>query len=71
MIKKKKITHNLFPLLEELKGKLEKDNDIIFCYIFGSYATGKIKPLSDIDFAFYLKENIDFFEKKIGNFGGY
>jgi predicted nucleotidyltransferase len=65
MIKERKIKHNLFPLLEELKIKFEKDCDIIFCYIFGSYATGKIKPLSDIDFAFYFKENIDFFEKKL------
>jgi len=65
VIKEKKIRHNLFPLLERLRETFEKDSDIIFCYIFGSYATGKINPLSDIDFAFYLNEDIDFFEKKL------
>lgn len=65
MIKEKKIKHILFPLLNKLKKEFIKDDEIIFVYIFGSYATGKISSISDIDIAFYIKEGVDFFEKKL------
>lgn len=65
MIKKKKIKHDIYQLLPKLKEKLEKEEDIIFVYIFGSYGKGKIFPLSDVDIALYLKENGDLFERKV------
>ncbi|MGC8977244.1 MAG: type VII toxin-antitoxin system MntA family adenylyltransferase antitoxin [Candidatus Ratteibacteria bacterium] len=65
MIREKKIRHNLIPLLRKFKEKIKKDNDIIFVYIFGSYATENTSSLSDIDLAFYIKEGVDYFEKKL------
>jgi hypothetical protein len=65
MIKKTPILHNvrnLFPLLKE---KLEKEKDIIFAYIFGSYGRDNISPLSDVDIAVYLTDSNDFFQRKI------
>jgi predicted nucleotidyltransferase len=60
MIKYKKIEHDIYPLLSQLKESLSIDNNIIFAYIFGSYGVGKPTPLSDVDIAVYLssKENI-------------
>lgn len=42
-------------LLGLLKDVLEKEDDIIFAYLFGSYAYGVANPNSDIDVAVYLK----------------
>jgi predicted nucleotidyltransferase len=41
-------------------------DDIIFAYLFGSYATGKQTHLSDIDVAVYLKDDGQAFDKKLG-----
>ncbi len=41
---------------------LIKYEDIIFAYIFGSYAKDNIRKNSDIDIAIYLKDNIDTYE---------
>ena len=49
-----------------LQKVLLKDKDIIFAYLFGSFATGRIHPQSDVDVAVYLKEGIDFLDKKLG-----
>jgi len=65
MIKLKRIKHSLLPLIEKLKKVLEADDDVILVYLFGSYAQGKVHPLSDVDIAVLLKENVDFFEKKL------
>ncbi len=65
MIKKKKIDHEIPPLLEKLKLSLENDPDIIFCFLFGSYGKNQISPLSDVDLAFYLREDVNTFEKKL------
>ncbi|MEN3044460.1 MAG: nucleotidyltransferase domain-containing protein [Candidatus Hydrothermales bacterium] len=64
LIKRKKIEHDIHPLLDDLKKFFEKEDDIVFVYFFESYGKGKISPLSDIDIAIYLKENKNFFEKK-------
>ena len=52
-------------LIEKLKKVFEADNDVILVYLFGSYAQGRIHPLSDVDIAILLKESVDFFEKKL------
>ncbi|MBO8144558.1 MAG: nucleotidyltransferase domain-containing protein [Thermodesulfobacterium sp.] len=39
---------------------------MLFAYIFGSRATGKVHPESDLDIAIYLKEPLkDYTEKKL------
>ena len=52
-------------IFKDLKETLEKEKDIIFAYLFGSYGKGKPHRKSDIDVAVYLKESTDFFNKKL------
>jgi|YelNatPaOPRAMG01_1025707.scaffolds.fasta_scaffold101358_3 predicted nucleotidyltransferase len=65
MVRYKKIKHNILPFFVELKKMLEADKDVIFCYLFGSYGRDNPNPLSDIDIAVYLTDNVDLFEKKM------
>ena len=44
--------------INKCKDVLMKYEDIIFAYIFGSYAKGNIRKDSDIDIAIYLKDSI-------------
>ena len=48
--------------INKCKDILIKYEDIIFSYIFGSYAKGNIRKDSDIDIAIYLKDNIYTYE---------
>ncbi len=45
--------------IENCKNILIEYKDIIFAYIFGSYAQNKIREDSDIDIAIYLKNKLD------------
>jgi len=69
MIRYKKITHNIRPLLPGLIKEIKADSEILFGYLFGSYGScedDKISPLSDVDIALYLKEDLsDFYSKKL------
>ncbi len=50
---------------KKIKNYLPKDKDILFVYLYGSYATQTVLPDSDIDIAVYLKEgNMDYYLKK-------
>lgn len=68
MIKFKKIEHDprkYFPKLAEM---LKKDKDIIAAYIFGSYASNNIGPLSDVDIAILLNKKFpkdNYFDKQL------
>ncbi len=48
--------------INKCKDILIKYEDIIFAYIFGSYAKDNIRKDSDIDIAIYLKDSIDTYE---------
>lgn len=54
MIRFKKIKNNYNEHIEELIENFKEDKDILALYVFGSYAKGNVKPLSDIDFAVVL-----------------
>lgn len=41
-------------IVKQLKKTFSTYSEIKLAYLFGSQATGKIGPLSDYDFAFYL-----------------
>ena len=46
-------------VIEKSKKVLIKYENVLFAYIFGSYASGKVREDSDIDIAIYIKEKID------------
>lgn len=55
----------------KIKEFLERDKDILFAYLYGSYAADIIHPDSDIDLAVYLKEgNKEYYLKKDNEFLG-
>jgi len=65
VIKKKKIAHPVGNLLNSLGEELEKDESIIFANLFGSSAKGKLSPLSDIDIALFLTDDVDYYAKRL------
>lgn len=48
--------------MEKIKEILERENDVLFAYLFGSYAKGTQGRDSDIDIAIYLRDT-GIFEK--------
>jgi predicted nucleotidyltransferase len=68
MIKFKKIEHDPREYFPELIEVLKQDNDIIALYLFGSYASGNIGPLSDVDLAVLLRSGYpseSYFDKEL------
>jgi len=65
MIKFRPISHNVREFLPLLPDYLEKDKDIYLTYLFGSFASGKVRKLSDVDIAVLLKEGIEPLEKQL------
>jgi hypothetical protein len=65
MIKDKKLPENILELLPKANYFLENYQKVIFAYLFGSLAKGKVNPLSDIDLAFYLKRGANFTKEKM------
>lgn len=51
MIKFKKLSENVSEKIPYLISELKKINELVAFYLHGSFATGKVNPLSDIDFA--------------------
>ncbi len=43
--------------MENIKEVLEKEDEVLFAYLFGSYAKGTQKEGSDIDIAIYLRDD--------------
>lgn len=56
MIKKIPISHDVSELLPQAGAYLQAREDILFAYLFGSLASGRFGPSSDIDIAVYLKK---------------
>lgn len=46
-------------IINRIKNYLYKRDEVITCYIFGSYPTEKINQRSDIDIAVLFRDNID------------
>ena len=46
----------IYPKEQELKSYFARQDDVEFALIFGSLASGRKTPLSDIDIAVYFKE---------------
>lgn len=68
----KKLPAGIEKKLPKIIDKVSQDPDMIALYTFGSLAEGKIKPLSDLDFAVLLSDNLDrkhLFDKHIDLIG--
>ena len=65
MIKDKKLPENILNLLPQANKFLENYPKVVFAYLFGSLAKGKVDPLSDIDIALYLKKGTNFAREKM------
>jgi predicted nucleotidyltransferase len=57
LIRNTSIKHDILKLVPEAKIYLRSRKDILFAYLFGSYARNKVGPLSDVDIAVYLTKD--------------
>lgn len=69
MIKFESLPSDILQRLSALKDILLNDKSVIFAYIFGGLAKGKLRPLSDIDIAVYINHKEDIPEYKMRLFG--
>ena len=69
MIKHQKLPKNILRLLPKAVDYLELHPKILFAYLFGGFAKGKLQPLSDIDLAVYLTESRSLSEMKLDILG--
>jgi predicted nucleotidyltransferase len=65
MIKFEKLPADIEGRLPQLAELLGQDENVVFAYLFGGLAKGKMKPLSDIDIALYLNSTNDLAEVKL------
>ena len=54
MIKFKELPENVFQRLPKASDYLLSHPKVLFAYLFGGLAMGKLRPLSDVDIAVYL-----------------
>ena len=59
MIKFRLIPHNVREFLPLLQDCLEKDKGICLTYLFGSFASGKVRDMSDADITVLLNEKLE------------
>lgn len=69
MIKQNKIPGNISSRLDLLEPLLAGDSRIVFAYLFGGLASGRQRPLSDVDIAVYLDSCDDKAEVKLDIIG--
>jgi predicted nucleotidyltransferase len=52
-------------MIDSVRGYFAADNMVKFAYLFGSIASGKAGPLSDLDLAIYLDRRLDSFKYRL------
>jgi len=65
MIRHKRLPEDIMNRIQEAANYLERRADVVFAHLFGGLAKRPPKPLSDVDIAVYLSENMDFAHEKI------
>lgn len=68
MIRFEKIPDNILSKISDVQRLLADDQNIVFAYLFGSLASGRMGPLSDVDIAVYVKGTTDLAEYKLNLF---
>jgi predicted nucleotidyltransferase len=56
MIKFEKLKADILLKIPEVRKTLAEDNRVIFGYLFGGLAAGRVSPLSDVDIAVYVRD---------------
>jgi hypothetical protein len=54
MIKHERLPEDILTRIPAVKEVLRQDANVIFAYLFGGIAKGRIRPMSDIDIAVYV-----------------
>jgi predicted nucleotidyltransferase len=65
MISKVSLPPDIRERLETLGRTLENCPGVVFAYLFGGTAAGRVRPLSDVDVAVYLDEAADPVEERL------
>ncbi len=65
MIKFEHLPENILSRIPAVREVLSKNPDVVFAYLFGGLATGRVNPLSDVDIAVYAKDIYDPAEYKL------
>ena len=68
MIKFERLPADILSRIPDVRRILLHDNNVIFAYLFGGLTEGKVKPLSDIDIAVYLRDADNLAEYKLNLF---
>jgi len=69
MIRLRPLPSDIEARLSGLRQGLERCPPVVFAYLFGSAAEGKLRPLSDVDVAVYLDEAADVVEGRLEAIG--
>jgi predicted nucleotidyltransferase len=59
MIKFEKLPADILSRIPQVQEALLRDSRVLFAYLFGGLATGRVHPLSDVDLAVYLTDTGD------------
>jgi uncharacterized protein len=65
MIKYETLPKDILSRIIEARKTLTNDENVIFAYLFGGLASGRVGPLSDVDIAVYLRDVSDLAEYKL------
>lgn len=69
MIKFFRLPENIYHLLPSVREYLNKHPKVVFAYLFGGLARGKVSPLSDVDIAIYMAEDAEIVQEKLEMLG--
>jgi predicted nucleotidyltransferase len=59
MIKLEAVPADILSRIPEVQQLLERERRVIFAYLFGGMASGRVTPLSDVDIAVYVSNDSD------------
>ena len=68
MMKLEKIPGDILSRIADVRKVLAEEEAVVFAYLFGSLASGRVQPLSDVDIAVYVKPAADLSSYKFGLF---
>ena len=68
MMKLEKIPVDILSRIADARNVLAADEAVIFAYLFGGLASGRVQPLSDVDIAIYVAQTAGLAEYKLGLF---